>query len=361
MTKSLNILFSPLDWGLGHASRSLPLLQYLESQGHLLMVGVNELTKNFLQEHISKAEFFDMSSYGITYSRSASFVTFAALAPRIFKAKRVESEWVENFVANHKVDLIISDSRFGFRHEDVKSVIISHQLNLQFPKGWARVGKRAQKVNEKWLNEFDEVWIPDEENHYLSGDLSDNTSLKSRFIGIQSRMIKEDFQRPEKEPYILCILSGPEPQRSILEKKIRQQSPQIKKHVIIVGGRPDKPCKAFNCANTTYYNHLDTKSLEQYIQHADLVISRSGYSSLMDYYKLECKKVFLIPSPGQTEQIYLAKRMKEMGICDFSLQKSFSLVEIIKLSSKNSGFAKGRTSNSLDNINGFLLVFNSKI
>lgn len=294
------------------------------------MIGVNQLTKSFLQEHITRAEFFDMSSYGITYSRSASFITFAALAPRIMKAKKKESEWVKDFVSKHQVDLIISDSRFGFRHEDVKSVIISHQLKLQFPKGWSRIGKRARKVNEKWLNEFDEVWIPDEENHYLSGELSDNTLLKSRFIGIQSRMIKEESNRPEADPYILCILSGPEPQRSILEKKIRQQSPQIKEHVVIVGGRPDKPSKVFNCANTTYHNHLDSKSLAQYIQHADLVISRSGYSSLMDYYQLECKKMFLIPSPGQTEQIYLAKRMREMGICDFSLQKSFSLVEAIK-------------------------------
>lgn len=338
MPKTLNILFSPLDWGLGHASRSLPLLQYLEAEGHHLMIGVNQLTKSFLQEHISKAEFFDMSSYGITYSKSASFITFAALAPRIIKAKKKESEWVKSFVSDHKVDLIISDSRFGFRHPDIKSVIISHQLNLQFPKGWGKVGKRAQKVNEKWLNEFDEVWIPDEENHYLSGDLSNSSLLKSRFIGIQSRMIKEESERPESDPYILCILSGPEPQRSILEKKIRQQSPQIKEHVIIVGGRPDKPSKVFNCANTTYHHHLDSKTLAQYIQHAELVISRSGYSSLMDYYQLECKKMFLIPSPGQTEQIYLARRMKEMGICDFSLQKSFSLVEAIKSEEVWEGF-----------------------
>lgn len=347
MTKVKNILISPLDWGLGHASRLIPMLKYLEAEGHHLMIAVNVLTKVILKEQITKADFFELPSYRIKYSASASFITFAALAPRIIKAKKEESQWVEKFIAEHKVDLIISDSRFGFRHPDIKSVIISHQLKLQFPKGWARIGARAQKVNEKWLSEFDEVWVPDEENHYLSGELSNNMQLKTQFIGIQSRMVKEESHRPEAEPYILCVLSGPEPQRSILEQKIRQQSPQIKEHVIIIGGRPDKPSTVFNCANTTYHHHLDSKTLAHYIQHAELVISRSGYSSLMDYYQLECKKVFLIPSPGQSEQIYLAKRMKEMRVCDFAFQRSFSLVEVLQEPESWEGFKGIKGLNNL--------------
>lgn len=347
MPKALNILISPLDWGLGHASRMIPLLRQLEAQGHHLMIGVSELTRPFIKEHIPNAHYYAAPSYGIKYSKWGSFLSFVALGPRIFKAKQEEYEWVEKFVKSHKVDMIISDSRFGFRYTSIKSIILSHQLNLQFPKYLKWPGKWAQKVNEKWLSAFDEIWVPDSEDHYLSGDLSENPGMKYKLLGIQSRFEKGEESSPEKEDYVLCILSGPEPQRSIFERMIRQQSPQIKQHVVIIGGKPHEPGRPYNCANTTYFNHLDSKKLATYIRHADLVISRSGYSSLMDYQQLACKKLFLIPSPGQTEQIYLAHRMKQMNICDFAFQAHFNLNEVILGTKDFLGFSKKENSHSL--------------
>ena len=330
MPKALNILLAPLDWGLGHASRMVPLLRKLEADGHHLMIGVNRITRSFILEHFHQAEVYDIPSYGIKYTKHGSFLSFVALGPRILRAVREEAMWIEEFIKNHQVDLIISDRRFGFRHSNIKSIIISHQLNLQFPKYWKWLGQYAQRVNEKWLNAFDEIWVPDSEAHELSGDLSRNNKLQYQCIGIQSRLAIGEEASPEKEPYILCILSGPEPQRTVLEQIIRQQSPQIKHHVVIVGGKPHEPKRPYNCANTTYFNHLNDDILANYIQHADLVVSRSGYSSLMDYKKLACKKMFLIPSPGQTEQVYLAKHMKALRICDYSLQSNFYLKKVFK-------------------------------
>lgn len=337
MITGQKILASPLDWGLGHASRFLPVLQDLSKENELV-IGVNTKTKDFIKQHLPDARLVEVPSYRIKYSNWGSFWSFLKLVPQLIRAKEEEEKWVHDFLKDHKIDLIISDSRFGFRHSNVKSVIISHQLNLQFPILWSLAGKIAQRVNNKWLSAFDEVWIPDEENHEISGNLSEKSFLKTKFIGVQSRFARKEYIRVEKESYVLCIVSGPEPQRSQLEHMILHQAPHIKQKVIIVGGKPEKKAKMFDCANASWYSHLETEELASYIMYADLVISRSGYSSLMDYHRLGCKNLFLIPTPGQTEQIYLAKRMKQKGISDFSYQNGFNLPDSIIANDAFKGF-----------------------
>ena len=338
MPKALNILFSPLDWGLGHASRSVSILKYLEEEGHHLTIGVNEISRRFLQDHIPSATFTNVPSYRINYGKGNSFFSYVGLSNRIWKAKREEEKWVKDFVSQNQVDLIISDSRFGFRHSQIKSIIISHQLSLQFPKFWRLPGKLAQYINQQWLSAFDEIWVPDGESREISGELSRNPDLKAQFIGILSRFENKEYPKPVDGSYVLCILSGPEPQRSILEEKIINQSFQLNHQLIIVGGQPNKDQSSYELSNIKYFTHLPTAELATYIQHADLVISRSGYSSLMDYVTLGCKSVFLIPTPDQPEQIYLAKRMKESGICDFAFQDDFHLAEAFNSKGSFSGF-----------------------
>ncbi len=338
MPKALNILFSPLDWGLGHASRSVSILKYLEEEGHHLTIGVNEISRRFLQDHIPSATFTNVPSYRINYGKGNSFFSYVGLSNRIWKAKREEGKWVKDFVSQNQVDLIISDSRFGFRHSQIKSIIISHQLSLQFPKFWSLPGKVAQYINHQWLSAFDEIWVPDGESREISGELSRNPDLKAQFIGIQSRFENKEYPKPVDGSYVLCILSGPEPQRSILEEKIINQSFQLNLQLIIVGGQPNKEQASYELSNVKYFTHLPTAELATYIQHADLVISRSGYSSLMDYVTLGCKSIFLIPTPDQPEQIYLAKRMKESGICNFIHQYSFNIEASISKIDKYSGF-----------------------
>ncbi len=355
MNESLNILVSPLDWGLGHASRLVPLLQYLESQGHLLHIGVNTLTDDFLRQNVKSEKFYPVPSYRIKYSRFGTLPSFAKIIWRLTVAKNLENNWVKDFVANQPVDLIISDNRFGFYHEQIPSVIISHQLHLQFSKGWKFLGKYAQNVNSRWLSAFSEVWVPDDENHLLSGHLSQNESLKVRYIGGQSRLVPQENPVVSKRDYILCILSGPEPQRSYFEKLVRQQSPLIRKQIIMLGGKPHQKSRQFECANLTYYNHVDNEQMAALIQNADLVLSRSGYSSIMDYHKLCCRHMFFIPTPGQPEQLYLAQRFKEMGVAGFQYQDDLNLPEIIAQSKLYHGFERQDAGTSVftDSMNDF--------
>jgi len=344
MPESLKILVSPLDWGLGHATRMIPLLRYLSELNHQLFIGVNESTIDFLQEQFPEAIFLHIPSYHIKFSESESSFSLLKLIPKIMKAKKEENLWVKNFVKENPVDFIISDSRFGFYHLSIPSVIISHQLNLQYPKAYFLLGKFAQMINERWLRKFSQVWVPDTQNHFLSGKLSENTSLNTVFIKPQSRLQNSKADNPLGKEYVLAILSGPEPHRSILEKLLISQASSIEKQLVIIGGKPQDGIRKYELKNVLYYNHLQDTEMTAYIQNASLIISRSGYSSIMDYYTLACKSLFLIPTPGQTEQIYLAQRMKDMERCDFEHQGQFNLAKVSTSSSKWTGFLNNKES-----------------
>ncbi|MCK5777078.1 MAG: hypothetical protein KAH25_12920 [Bacteroidales bacterium] len=329
MIKPLKIFVAPLDWGLGHATRLVPLLKYLESQKCQLMIGVNDLTERFLKSQISNAEFIEIPSYDIKYDGRNTVFTSVKLFPQILRGKKVEGIWLANFIKKTSIDLIISDSRFGFFHPKIRSVIISHQLSLQYPKAYSVFGSFAQGMNHKWLKKFDAIWVPDISDSLLSGNLSSKTDLNPVFINPQSRFKPKVIKRTLKEDFILCIISGPEPQRFVFETLLISQAKDIDKKVVIVGGRPHEENEKNDYPNVIYYNHLNDDDMQAYIQHADLIISRSGYSSIMDYYTLGCKNIFLVPTPGQPEQVYLAERLMEKGICDFGFQDRFCLSKAV--------------------------------
>lgn len=329
MPKTLKILVSPLDWGLGHATRMISLLRFMKKQNHELIIGVNELTIDFLKTQFPEAEFHNIPSYNILYSSEGSSFSMLGLFPKILKAKKAEYKWVKQFVKNNQVDLIISDSRFGFRNQNIPCVIISHQLSLPYPNHYLLFGWFAQKVNENWLRKFDQIWVPDFKDHFLSGRLSMNSKMGAYFLNPQSRLQPTEYSNPLGTEYILCILSGPEPQRTKLEELIIAQVPTVDKRVVIVGGKPNKKMGKIELENIIYFNHLRDDEMATYIQNASLVISRSGYSSLMDYYRLSCKRLFLIPTPGQEEQIYLAKQLKKNRVCDYQYQNMFTLKQAI--------------------------------
>ena len=337
MYKNQNILAAALDWGLGHATRMIPVLRPLYSENHL-MIGVNKSTAPILKEEFPNADFYELPSYHIQYGSTNSQLAMLKLIPSIIKAKRKEHQWLQEFVKTHQTDLIISDSRFGLYHPQIKSIIISHQLSLNYPSSLSLLGYMAQKINEKWLSRFQEIWIPDTSEHLISGELSKNTRLNSKFIGIQSRFNQIQLSQPVENEYILAIISGPEPQRSTFENLLIQQQKKLKTNLVIIGGNPQNTNPKSSQNNISYFHHLSTNEMQAYMQHARFIISRSGYSSLMDYWKLSCKKVYLIPTPGQTEQEYLAKRMKELNICDYSLQQNFQMHKIPFESSVFNGF-----------------------
>lgn len=212
-------------------------------------------------------------------------------------------------MANHRFDCIISDNRYGLRHRDAKSILLTHQVMIKMPVWLKLFEYPVYLISRLLISRFDECWIPDfRDSPGLSGDLSHKYPLpkNSKFIGPLSR-----FNYPIKLPEscgssIVVLISGPEPQRSIFEKIILKQLQLIDKPAFVVSGKPESAGEFKKMKNITLYPHLDTPTLEGLISTAEAVICRSGYSSLMDLYKLG-SKALLIPTPGQTEQIYLAE------------------------------------------------------
>ncbi len=280
MLRKYRILVVPLDWGLGHATRSIPIIkELLANECEVLLAG-------------------------------------------------------EGMVRSHEIDAVISDNRFGLYHSKIPSIFITHQLSIKSPLGnW--IEKILQRWNFKYINRFTECWIPDlldEDN--LAGELSHpfsqpKTALK--YIGILSRFEKKESE--EIKDHLLFILSGPEPQRTVLENKIINEVSHYEGTATIVRGLPTSSSIVPSTNMIKFYNHLPAKELSNEIQKADWVISRCGYSTVMDLVKLQ-KKMIMIPTPGQTEQEYLAKRLQQKQIAFTIRQKEFSLNMVLQEAKK---------------------------
>lgn len=311
------ILIAPLDWGLGHAARCVPLIQHYALNNRVI-VGYTNLTKSFLEKELKNlsVKWVELPSYNITYSRYwPAWLTILSEAFRIKKVIQNENLWLRNIVVEHQIDLIISDNRFGLFHPLVESKIITHQLNIQTPF----LKTVAKKINFNYLKKFNEVWIPDEPNHLLSGELSKiNSQLNYSFIGPLSRFTKQSLSGNRIDSVIL--LSGPEPQRSILESKLILRYKSQPNVILIRGIEKDIE---MDCGLIKLINVANNAELLKHVASAQKIICRSGYSTLMDLYAIgvDLKNVTLIPTPGQTEQEYLANYWKQKFGCEVWQQR----------------------------------------
>ena len=243
--------------------------------------------------------------------------------------------WLKEVVKKYQFDGVISDNRYGLNHPGIPTVFITHQLTIKSPFGkWSE--RILQKRNYRFINRFTECWIPDEETpDGLAGQLSHPTTMPSvpvRYIGILSRLKKGISE--EKKDHLFISLSGPEPQRTLLENKIIHDIGHYHGTAAIVRGLPGETTMIPSTNHLRFYNHLPTGEMNEEIQRAEYVISRSGYSTVMDIATLG-KRSILIPTPGQTEQEYLAKHLTERKIALCISQKEFDLQDALQ---KASGF-----------------------
>lgn len=292
------ILFVVLNWGLGHATRSIPIIRELENAGHKLVLASDGLALELLQKEFPDKSIIGLPAYNIKYGTTLSDIVWGNFF-NILNAIIKEQLFMRKYIKANDVDIIISDSRFGCFHRKKIAYIISHQLNLQSSN--KLLGFFINKVNRFFLSRYNEVWIPDEEDHLLSGVLSKSPKIKNpRFIGLLSRLEKMNL----KKVYDLTvILSGPEPSRGRLEKRLVDLLTSSGKKIALVRGT--STASTINYPDQfTVYNLLDTKELNLLINKSKWLTSRAGYTSVMDYYLLD-KKAVLIPTPGQTEQEYL--------------------------------------------------------
>lgn len=310
--KHKQILIAPLDWGLGHAARSIPLIKHYV-QNNTVFVGYTKLTKSFLEKELKNflVNWVELPSYAITYNQYLP--AWLSLLFDFFKIKKViklEHDLLQQIVVKYQINLIISDNRFGLYNSNCESYIITHQINIQSPI----FSGLATTLNLKFLKKFNQIWVPDENNHLLSGNLSiTKQQLNIKFIGVLSRFTKQNNFTNEID--LLILLSGPEPQRSILENKLVKQYIN-KPNVVLIRGTQQAMEQEFGQIQTV--DLADTNEMLKHITKAKEIICRSGYSTLMDLFAVgfDLKNIILIPTPGQTEQEYLAYYWKQKFGCE---------------------------------------------
>ncbi|MCC1483049.1 glycosyltransferase [Winogradskyella immobilis] len=330
------ILVAPLHWGLGHATRCIPIIKALIDNEFEPIIASDGVALSLLKKEFPNLETLELPSYNISYPKKGNQIKLKLLKNsfHILKTIKKERRFIEKYIESTKVDGIISDNRFGIRHKSVPSVFITHQLKvLSGNTTWL-----SSKIHQSIIEKFDECWVPDHKGSYnLSGDLghTQTKNLNVKYIGSLSRLQKQNI----KNAYdIMVLLSGPEPQRTTLEKKLIHELTHKEVSVIFIKGviEADQYRKEIN--NITFYNFMTTDELETAINNSAIILARSGYTTIMDLSKLE-KKAFFIPTPGQFEQIYLAKKLMKDKIAPFCHQDEFTLDQLKSIDNYN-GFTK---------------------
>lgn len=289
--------------------------------GYNVLLGSDGAALLLLKKEFPALEYIELPAYNITYTKKGSFLKLKLLLklPYLKQTIVAEKNVVKQLIKEHKIQGIISDNRMGVLSKNVPSVFITHQLNVLS----GNTSYLSSKLHQKGIKNFRECWVPDlAGTKNLSGKLGHlaETDLAIKYIGPLSRMSKKNIGQKFD---ILCILSGPEPQRTILEEKLLHVFSTSNKKVALLQGKVQEEKTVRKSRNTTIYNYLETKGLETLINQSALVVSRSGYTTIMDLAVLN-KPAFFIPTPGQYEQKYLAKKLKQEGIAPSCKQKDFT-------------------------------------
>ncbi|RYD69792.1 MAG: glycosyl transferase family 28, partial [Sphingobacteriales bacterium] len=331
-TKKLKVLVSPLDWGLGHATRIITIVKILQNHDVQVLIAAETAVATLLKAEFPGIAILPLKGYRVQYSRNKKNFSFKLLQqiPGIISTIRAEKRWLKKAIQEHNIDAVISDNRFGFYHGSIPSVYITHQLFIETGKSWMNV--IAQKIHYRYINKFTECWVPDfeEEGISLAGNLSHPKKLPAvpvKYLGPLSRLNNKEEATIASD--LLIILSGPEPQRTIWEEDLLKQIEPLNEHIILVRGKPGNNETIFPQKNLKIYNHLPAAELSKLINGSSLVLSRCGYSTVMDLVAMN-KKAILLPTPGQAEQEYLATYLKEKNLFYTITQQGFQLKSAIK-------------------------------
>jgi hypothetical protein len=311
------VLVAPLDWGLGHTARSIALLTELERQGAQVIFAGNKKQVDFVKQHILPLTAIDLFGYDVHYSAIwPQWMKVGFQSLRLAKIIEKEHAWLQEFVSHNHVDIVISDNRFGLYTKQCKSIFITHQLSIPAPI----FRQTVNNINLGYISHFDECWVPDNPQVNLSGVLSTADAKHAR-IGLLSRFGKYSSSDDYAFDF-LFLLSGPEPQRSMLEKKLLALSANTDYRIALVRGVKEKNKDI--PPHIQQYGLLNSKDLGELVNRSEAIVCRSGYSSLMDLVLLQ-KKMFLVPTPGQPEQEYLAGYLHRKYGIQFAEQKDLDI------------------------------------
>lgn len=336
----IRVLIAPLDWGLGHATRCIPIISKLLTLNVEVFIAAAGETRILLKKEFPQLPFIELRGYRVKYSPRDSRLLLKLLLqfPRLLTLVYQERRWLKNAVRENKIDAVISDNRPGLSHPKIPCVYITHQLTIKTGNRFSE--KLAQKIHYHFINTFNACWVPDSETAVnLAGELSHPARLPKTpvtYLGPLSRFMNI---KTEKVYDLGILLSGPEPQRTIFEKIITRELRSFPGKAFLVRGLPANTISMdADLPETEIRNHLPAGELNTLLEAADLIICRSGYTGIMDLVKLR-KKAILVPTPGQTEQEYLAGYLEASGLFGFLPQKTFSL---------NTALDKAQTSDWAD-------------
>jgi len=387
------VLVAPLDWGLGHATRCIPIIKALQELGKTVLLAGDGPTAQLLQTEFPSLSLLPLKGYHISYAKTGWGLPLHMLTqtPNIFQTIKDERTWLNTMIEDQQIDLVISDNRYGLYSKKIPCVLITHQLTIKMPFAWLE--RHVQKIHYSLINRFHTCWVPDAKGPLnLGGDLSHPLKMPAipvKWMGLLSRFapskstetvvqINNDLIPAFSFQYCF-LLSGPEPQRTLLENIILKNIQDLAEPMVLVRGLPSSqnistdtsshtekkvspnPLPASLPQQLTVYNHLPAADLAPLILSSEWIICRSGYSTLMDLAALR-KNAILIPTPGQTEQEYLAFQLSSQGMATTVAQAKFSLTESIAQAKKLS--ADSRPSKELPFFNtnmlkGLLLAIES--
>ncbi len=337
-----------LDWGLGHATRCVPIIRQLQAQNASVVIGGSGLSLEFLKAEFPELLVYQLPSYRIVYPEKRSLLfSLVFQLPRIYRAILKEKKIIDSIIAKEKIEFILSDNRYGCYSTKIRSIFIGHQLNLQMPNGFLWLSRLVNKLHLNRVKKFNQVWVPDESTGFqFSGVLSNSQLLNAKRIGILSRF--GNSNETQSDVYeIVVLISGPEPQRTIFENMIRHQLQKSGRKSLMMKGQPGRIEKTEQ-GLLTEYNHLRSHELEVILVSARIIIARSGYSTIMDMATLG-KRVIFIPTPGQSEQEYLAQYLMDNEIAFAQPQHEFDLEKALRHSATFGPMPKTQPNSGLYN------------
>lgn len=319
MNKSYNILICPLEWGLGHATRMIPIAKALRDMNNNIIIGSGDEHLALFRKEIPGLSYLSFSGFRPGYSRYLpQYLSMFLKTPLLLYHIVREHLVLKKIIREHSVDIVISDNRFGLWNRKITSVYVTHMPLIPFPKPFRFLEFSGILLHRFIIKKYSLCFIPDLPGDLnVSGRLSHGLKLPGnvRYTGILSRFNtngQSDEVKIASFQHNTVILSGPEPQRGILKQKLTDILKDKLPITIILEGNPDKENGPVKSGNITYINHLLTPEMKEIISGSQSIITRSGYTTIMDLISLNCSAL-LIPTPGQTEQEYLAEYLSGKG------------------------------------------------
>ena len=341
-----HVLVSPLNWGLGHASRDVPIIRELLGRGHQVTVASSGNALELLKGEFPECRFVTFEDYPIPYSSTRFFLPkFTAYLPLMMKAILEERRNLSRILSKGDYDMIISDNRLGVYSRDIPSFFITHQLRFSVPLYLWPVEILTLYVNGFFHSKYDGVIVPDNEpgEATLSGKLSRSflavTNGRAFYSGILCSPQRMDLH--EDLDYLI-IISGPEPQRTKLQEIVLPQVGDLPGRKVVLLGNPKESFTTRPEDGTVVHSYVPDREKVELMNRARFVVSRSGYTTMMEVAELEKRHGLFVPTPGQTEQEYLSRYYRNQGWFLSRSQYGLNLAEDVEEAMDYSGFPRMR-------------------